>query len=195
MDKLLNHIMAFLHQNDEIDEEQAEIIRYGLELVLLKVIFLIATLIIGILMKSFWECLTFMILFMLLRSYAGGYHAQTRMQCFIQSMLTVAIVISALKFMNIYIALTLFIIALISLPFIWLLSPVDTENKRLEEDERLTFKRKTRIVLIVQIIAAIIFWFIGWKMIAYTAMLSFIDVALLVVTEHIKNKRTGDRNE
>jgi len=195
MDKLLNHIMAFLYQNEEINEEQSEIVRYGLEIVILKVVFLITTLIVGIFMKSFWECLTFMILFMPLRSYAGGYHAQTRIQCFVQSMLTVTIVIGLLKVIDIYISVPLFILSLISLPFIWILAPVDTKNKRLDQDERKSFRRKTRIVLIVEITAAIVFYvlgqdiYIGLKTITYTAALTICDVTLLVIMEHIKNRK------
>lgn len=200
MDKLLNHVMEFIYQNDEadgMDAEQAEIIRYGLEVVLLKVIFIVATLIVGILMKSFLGCLTFMVMFMPLRSYAGGYHAKTRMQCFIQSVLTIAIIIGLLKIINTYILTPLLILSLISLPFIWILAPVDTENKRLDKEECAIFKRKTRIVLILEVIVAIATYILGQnilielKVITYTVMLAICDVALLVIVEHIKNKKAG----
>ena len=195
MDKLLDWVIKFLNQNDdEMDEEKSEIVRYGLEIVLLKVIFLIATLIVGIIMKSFIPCLAFMILFMPLRTNAGGYHAQTRMQCFIQSMLTVAIVIIGIKYINIYIAIMLLVLTVISLPFIWILSPVDTKNKRLDDEEKVIFKKKTRIILIIEIAVAVICWFAKFELITYTAMFSIIDVALLVVAEHIKNK-SGAENE
>lgn len=196
MDKILDWVIKFLNQNDDdMDEEKAEIVRYGLEIVLLKVIFLIATLIVGIIMKSFFPCLAFMILFMPLRSNAGGYHAQTRIQCFIQSILTVAMVIIGIKYINIYIAISLLILSIISLPFIWILSPVDTKNKRLDDEEKVTFRKKTRIILITLILVAVICWFAKLHLITYTAMFSIIDVALLVVMEHIKNVKLGAENE
>ena len=60
MDKLLDATMNFLYRNEEnMDEEQAEIVRYGLELFYLKAFFFLATIAIGILMGSFWESLIF----------------------------------------------------------------------------------------------------------------------------------------
>ncbi len=60
MDKLIDATMDFLYRNeDDMDEEQAEIVRYGLELFFLKASFFAATMLIGILMGSFWECLIF----------------------------------------------------------------------------------------------------------------------------------------
>ena len=51
MDKLLDATMNFLYRNEEnMDEEQAEIVRYGLELFYLKAFFFLATIAIGILM-------------------------------------------------------------------------------------------------------------------------------------------------
>ena len=58
MDKLLDATMDFLYSNEEnMDDEQAEIVRYGLELFFLKVFFFAATIIIGILMGSFGRAL------------------------------------------------------------------------------------------------------------------------------------------
>lgn len=42
MDKLIDATMDFLYRNeDDMDEEQAEIVRYGLELFSLKLLFLL----------------------------------------------------------------------------------------------------------------------------------------------------------
>ena len=88
MEKILNKIMVFLSKEEELDSEQAEIVRYGLEILLLKSIFFLATLALGLLIGCFWACFLFMAFFVPLRSFAGGYHADTRKQCLIQSMLT-----------------------------------------------------------------------------------------------------------
>lgn len=89
MDKILDKTIEFLYKNeDDMDEEKAEIIRYGIEILLIKVIFFGAAMIISLLMHSFWECLIFTVLFSGIRSYAGGYHAYTRTKCFTLSMIT-----------------------------------------------------------------------------------------------------------
>ncbi len=83
MDKILDKIMSFVYNNeDDMYEEKAKVIRYGLEILLIKISFFAATMIIGAIMHSFWECLVFTALFSSIRSIAGGYHADTRIQCF-----------------------------------------------------------------------------------------------------------------
>lgn len=56
MEKILNKIMVFLSKEEELDSEQAEIVRYGLEILLLKSIFFLATLALGLLIGCFWAC-------------------------------------------------------------------------------------------------------------------------------------------
>ena len=143
MDKLLDATMNFLYRNEEnMDEEQAEIVRYGLELFYLKAFFFLATIAIGILMGSFWESLIFTALLSGIRTMAGGFHANTRMQCFIMSMLTFVCVLMILKIVAVYnvILIPLIVLAVISSIVIWKFAPIDTENKPLEDDEIAVFR-------------------------------------------------------
>lgn len=122
MDKLLDATMNFLYRNEEnMDEEQAEIVRYGLELFYLKAFFFLATIAIGILMGSFWESLIFTALLSGIRTMAGGFHANTRMQCFIMSMLTFVCILMILKIVAVYnvILIPLIVLAVISSIVIW----------------------------------------------------------------------------
>lgn len=190
MDKLLNKTMEFLYKNEKMDEEQASIIKYGLEILILKIIFFSAMLIVGLLLRSFWECLFFMALFIPLRTNAGGYHAKTRMQCFVQSILMTSVIIIMVKISNLYTyaVISLLAFAVIAIPFIWILAPIDTKNKRLDEDERRIFKKRTRIILIAEALTAIVLWFINLKSITCTVMIVFIAVFLLMAVEDKKNK-------
>lgn len=191
MEKLLNITMDFLYKNeDSMDEERAEIIKYGLELLFLKITFFAATMVIGAIMYSFWECLIFTVLFSGIRSLAGGYHASTRMQCFVQSMLIFVTVLGILKLVKIYsvVLVPLAVLALISAAIIFIFAPVDTENKRLDEDEIRIFKRKSRIAMLIEIAAAVIACFIGFQTISCSVMLALIVTAMLISVELIKSR-------
>ena len=191
MEKLLNITMDFLYKNEDgMDEEKAEIIKYGLELLFLKITFFAATMIIGALMHSFWECLIFTALFSEIRSLAGGYHANSRMQCFVQSMLTFAAVLGLLKLVKTYavILILLAVLDVVSALVIFRFAPVDTENKRLNEDENSIFKKKSRIVMLIEIAVAVIAYFIGFQSISCSVMLALIVTAILISVELIKNK-------
>lgn len=188
MDKFLDMVMKFVCKyNENIDEDQAEIIKYGLELLTIKVTFIAALLVVGYLMNSFWECLIFIALFSGIRSYAGGYHADTRWKCFIESMLTFAAVLGILKLTEkfLYITVIIAVLAVISAAVIIKFAPVDTENKRLDDDEKRLFRKKTIISLLLETAAAIVSFLIGFKSITCSVMLAVVVTAILMSVELI----------
>ena len=188
MDKLLDKTMTFLQKNQDMDQDTADIVRYGLELFLIKTSFSIVMLVIGTLFHSFSECLEFLISFYLIRSSSGGYHADTRLKCFVQSVTTFVAVILIVKAVEAY-ELLLIPVALVSCfsaGVIWLFAPVDNENKRLDEDEFLQFRKKSRIILAVEIAISLIFVFIGWVQLSCAVMLALVVTAILLLLGKIK---------
>ncbi len=192
MDKLIDATMDFLYHNEEnMDEEQAEIVRYGLELFFLKVSFFLATMVIGILMGSFWESLIFTALLSGIRTMAGGFHANTRMQCFVMSMLTFTCVLMILKLAAVYnvILIPLTVLAVISSIIIWKFAPIDTENKPLEDDETVVFRKKARVMLLIEMCLAVATYLIGFVSVACSALLALITTGILMSAELLNKRR------
>ncbi|MCM1061673.1 MAG: accessory gene regulator B family protein [Eubacterium sp.] len=192
MDKVINKLMDFLYKNQEnMSEERYEIVKYGLEILLIKYLFFSAALIIGILMHSFLECLIFIIFLSTIRSKTGGYHADTRIQCFVQSMLTFVFALSLLKLETLYkvILIPLSILALCSAIIIWLFAPIDTKNKPLSENEKKIFGTKSKVMLCLETVIAIVAYFIGFDGISCSIMLVFITTSLLVLMGMKKNSK------
>ncbi len=189
MDVILNRITSFLANDDDIDEERLEVIRYGLEILLLKIVFYITSIALGILMHSFWECLIFLISLSSIRTLAGGYHADTRMKCFIESMCMLMAILAALKVFQessfSYVVLSL--VAFASVTVIWVLCPIDTENKRLTSKERKILRIKTRSVLIIETVICLSAYLLDYDKAACTIMLALIVTAVLMVIGGIKN--------
>lgn len=191
MDKILDKAIDFLYNNkDDMNEEKAEIIRYGLEVLLIKITFFTAALVISLLMHSFWECIIFTSLFSGIRSYAGGYHANTRKKCFVLSMLTFCSVFMILKLIKTFplILMIVVIFAAASSVVIFRFAPIDTENKRLDDEEIQIFRKKSRTAVVVELIMAAVAYFLNFKGIMCAVMLSLILTALLICIE-IKSSR------
>ena len=191
MDKILDKAIDFLYNNeDDMNEEKAEIIRYGLEVLLIKITFFTAAMAISLLMHSFWECIIFTALFSGIRSYAGGYHANTRKKCFVLSMLTFCSVFIILKLIKTFplILMIVAIFAAASSVVIFRFAPIDTENKRLDDEEIQIFRKKSRVAVVVELIMAAAAYFLNLKGIMCSVMLSLILTALLICIE-IKNSR------
>lgn len=197
MDVFLNKIMDFIIHNRKIDDEEAEIVRYGLEMAILKVTFFAAALVVSIFMNSFWQFIIFISLFSLLRSYAGGYHAQTRTRCFVQSIL---LIVAAIMIINItqkitYIIVPLSVIALAAGIIIWRIAPVDSKNKRLESDEKFSLRRKTRITLIAEVIIGIVSYILNFKIVSCAVTLSITASCVLLLAEYLKTEQVEDYEE
>ena len=191
MDGILNRITSFLADNNNIEEERLEVIRYGLEILLLKVSFFIASMALGILMQSFWECLLFTVSFSAIRSLAGGYHADTRIKCFVQSMcmLMAVLVIFKLIQKNLFGCEVVLCLSIIAAVIIWVFSPIDTENKRLTNRERKILKIKSRSVLMIEAVILVSTYLLDYGKIACSIMLALIVTAILMTIGGVKNTK------
>lgn len=187
MDKILNLIVGIVEDNDSINCEEKEVIRYGLELMLLKVLFWCLIIVTGIIMGCLRICLIYNLMFLVLRSYAGGYHAKTRMRCLIQSVITVIAALTAVKVCceNTFAAAVMAIVAFICGLAVWKFAPVDTESRQLDNEEILRFRKQARITLIIYLVISVSYIF-GFKIIPCSAMAAIAVSGILVIAEHLK---------
>lgn len=83
MENLTRKIAIILAQTNHIKEEDIEICRYGIEIFILSVAEYAAVIVASILMGIFKETVLFLCAFLPVRIYGGGYHADTRLRCFL----------------------------------------------------------------------------------------------------------------
>lgn len=188
--KISESFISTLRKNNIINEDNAEIVKYGFELLILKALFFVICIFIGVIMSEIIESILFAASFTLLRSYAGGYHAKTKAKCFVLSLLTIIVALICCKLavdFNWIIHVSL-IISIISSVIIWIVAPVDTINKRLDELEIKMYKRKTRIVLIIEMCALVVLLLLNLDGIYFSIVLSIIAELFLVITGLISNQ-------
>jgi accessory gene regulator B len=191
MDRLLDKIIAFTYKNETIDPDRIEIVRYGLELFILKAVFLLASVIIALLMGEILSYLIFLMFFMPLRTLAGGYHAKTRLICFVESMATVVLVCGICKLMQTksLSEIILFgVMTLISSVVIFLLSPVEDKNKPLSEEQKLSFQRKVRIYLLISLVVSTILVYFKLLNLTLPIILAVIITGCLVIVGFVNKK-------
>lgn len=78
---LAQYIAVFLLKNEIIDSENLDIYIYGFEILISSVISILIGLMLGIVFSRLLECTMFLVVFILMRSYSGGYHANTYFKC------------------------------------------------------------------------------------------------------------------
>lgn len=144
-----------LQENNTINEEQYEICRYGLQQGFTIILNVVTTLVIGMIMRGLLCAVIFMILYISLRSNAGGYHAKTAIRCYLYSILLMIAVLLAIKHIKISSFICIIIFS-ISISVICILAPIEDANKPLEKIEVNVYHKRTLIVLAIESVLFII---------------------------------------
>jgi len=99
--------------------------------------------------------------------------------------------LSILKLESIYkvIIIPLSVLTFFSSVIIWLLAPIDTKNNPLSENEKKRFGIKSKVILCLDIMIAIISYLIGFDGIACSIMLALITTSLLMLMGKKKNAK------
>lgn len=172
-EKITNRLI----RNNVIDNCSREIYLFGVEQFLTIVLNIVTTLAIGIVLGELWQSLLFVLLFMALRTYAGGYHASTPMGCYLLTSSIIAIALSVLKYIeiNIFVCVGLLIISGV---VILILSPVASENKPLDNIEFVIYRKKTIVIWGMQIICAVLCIVKEYRDISVCIVLAHVILAL-----------------
>ena len=102
--------------------EEKEIYRFGIQQGIMLLLNFITVLAIGFAYDMLFYVLVYISAYIPLRSYAGGFHAQTHMRCYSYSVIILNTVLLIIKFL--FISTSIYhIITLISILIIFLLSP------------------------------------------------------------------------
>lgn len=177
-----------LFDKELLTNEDCDLYEYAFFLIGSYVFFFVASVVMGFLVKIPVEAITFFLSFSLIRNFAGGIHADTEAKCTFFTMLSIAVSLIAIKILIYY---RLFIVSIFSMILstliIVIMSPVDTENKRLNKRERNLYRKKT-IVLTIAIVAIFI-WMSVFKVynIAIALSIGMTLASILLVAGRIKN--------
>jgi len=185
--KTSKKIAQLLKQNKAIDDEYYELCQYGLQQGMSIFLNLLTTILIGIITGMIWQSIIFTILYIPLRSNAGGYHAQTATRCYIYSILLMIAILLAMKYL--FIPEFICIIALlISCAIIIILAPVEDLNKPLDDVEQVTYRKRTYIITATEFTFFIISLLLNVKPISLCIMWAFGVMSVILIVGVIKNR-------
>ena len=155
--KIAGRLFELQRQSGLLEEKDRSLYEYAYGLLLNRAIiyFIIAGL--CIITGNWVEILAFLLPFTILRQYAGGIHLERAASCMVVSMI---IVLGCGQFLAKYptITISFVILWLIAVGIIFLLVPVDTGNKRLDDLEKKVYGRRARIILTLEFIVACSFF-------------------------------------
>ena len=127
-----------------IKEEQKDEYIYGMNMFFNVCINIITMIIIGIISGYLWECIVFCLVYKTVRKYVGGFHFESSLHCYISSCFMYFVVIAIMAYIPFKIC-AVSIMVVISGITMWFISPVESVNKPLDEDEKRVFKKRARV--------------------------------------------------
>ena len=148
MGKIAERLADYIIQKGTIKEEEREIYEYGFSIAIEVLLCVITCFSISMMLHTFVEGILFFVIFIPLRSYAGGLHLSSYWSCFSLSCLTFFIIMLLGKYLTlpIYIALiTFFVLEIV----IYNLYPVENVNREIDADEDNEFRKRLKQFLIM----------------------------------------------
>lgn len=149
MNNLSNKLVSIFIKNNIIDEKDKEIYIYGLNQGIIMIFNIITVIIIGIILNMLFLSLLFIITYIPIRVYAGGFHCRTQTKCYIFSVIMQICVLLLCKVHFLNEPIFILTISITGSIIGFLLSPVEDINKRLDDLEVKVYKKKARTNIII----------------------------------------------
>ena len=147
---LSSKIVSRLIDISIINNAERELYLYGFFILLSQILYFILTIIFGILLDIFLESVIFYVVFQFIRTSAGGIHASNELKCEVATTLSLFLCLGIVKLCDLYnLKLVIVILTIVAAVFIFVLCPVDTPEKPLSKKEKIYFRKKSWIILLI----------------------------------------------
>ena len=171
-----------------VPSEDKDLYQFGLNQGLIMIVNVLSAILIGLILGMLWHSIVFMLSYIPIRSYAGGYHASTQLKCYWLSNALILAVLLGIKLIpwNGYI---LSAISLCAGIIIFWLAPVEDLNKPLRQIEIVIYKRRARFLFVLLLILTFLFWFAGKEQISVSILMALQVVSVMLILGVLKNSR------
>lgn len=175
-----------------IAKEDMEIYAYGLWLIFAMLLNTLSTLAIGIIMHMVSASLLFLLFYIPLRRYAGGYHARTPGRCYVYSMFMVVVLLWGVKRIDISLWISVGIIAFLGIT-LCCIGPVEDSNKPLDDKEKKRFGQKAIIIYAIESVVWIVSVVLKQEYVKETISWSFLMLVILMWAGFYRNHRIKEK--
>ena len=156
MEHCIEKTVNWLIEYEAIEKNDQELYEYAIYNLILTIYPTVFAIIIGVLIGSLRESLIIILSFMLIRKFSGGFHTNSAKSCMCISCVLMIVCVKAVAYLNCGTILTGFTI--LSMLCLAILSPIDSENRRLEFEEKVRNKYATIVILVLlSVISAVLY--------------------------------------
>ena len=175
--KLAKTILSSWEKKQVIEPHLKSVYQYGIELIISSVISTFLILILGMVLFTLTDAVIFLITFIPIRLYCGGYHANTYFVCNISIAATFCLSSYCARVISISIN-SFFIISIICFSIFIFICPVESKYKPLNPHQKKRCKIISLVALLVILFTCFILYFMA---IHYYAIVLFTIVAVTIL--------------
>ena len=197
IEKLSKRLTGKLLERNIISEEYYEVYKYGVEIVISSIIGFLLTVAIGTALGMIESSLIYYVIFVSLRKFTGGFHANTYLKCnTVFSVVTTFVLlfskISSLMNLSWFAFISLYCIAILT--FIWL-APVENPNKPIEKKDKKRSKLISIILSLSLFVLSLLLYINGQILISAVIMYTIFAAATLCLVTIIPEKGGETNND
>ena len=163
-----------------ISETDADVYVYGFFQLAMMLLNIVTTFLLGVLFQLLIPCILLNLSYIPLRMSAGGHHADSPMKCYINSTIMIAALLAVIKWIPIHPAISAVLLAFSGI-VIWILSPVEAENNPWDDTEKLAYRRRAKVILVIEAIIFAISLIFMKNWVSETIMLGILTESVLLL--------------
>lgn len=160
--RLSSFLCEWMHKERIIEEDELELSEYGLQITMANIINFMIMCVTGLLFCSMGEMLLFYAVFVRLRVFCGGYHADSYRKCFCMFALTCVAAMLGIRIVAIHGISQLIVLnsaAFVQFICIYKWAPIEHVNRPATAEEKRHFRKKAFRIFITWFMIGIYLWY------------------------------------
>jgi len=141
MEHCIGSIVTWLIRHDAVEDTDRELYEYAVYSLIITLSPLLIIMIIGSFMGMLKESVLLILPFMIIRKFSGGFHAKYGRTCFIGSCVVLFLCVVLVSHITCNVILNVIVLGAVTGLCIW--SPIDSDNRRLSDEEKRRYKKVT----------------------------------------------------
>lgn len=188
--KIVDVLISKQLQNHTMTDEDKKIYRYGYVLLCEVVLNLAIALVIGIFFSKTKAEMFFLGMYIPLRSFCGGWHADKIWKCTVISNVILLLQVYGLdnlrNWLSIRMMLLMFFLNMICIFF---MAPVETEMKKINHKEKQIYRRRIKLILALHLITMIIITIANIIEFVFSMMFLYVVQNIMLLLEIVKIRK------
>ena len=177
----------------QINENDSDLLQHGIETFVSDLSCMAGALVLAAVTGNMWEAVLYITVFSILRTYTGGWHAESRLLCFLSYIGVFALFLITLRIsIDPWLMTAMFAICSI---ITFYLAPVEHEYNPLSEKELLRNRSRSRIVITLLAITYVIFFMIKWYISKVLFSIILLNTLLMLALRFSRHWRYYDSSQ